>query len=135
MGGLFRFPHQFEPRSLSESGIPSILALIPRCCTEKISVLARWMICAQNNASEIIFEANGGRRGGFFFCSSLFLAAWDSAVAGPAWPSEPPISAARHFFFPSRFASVRACQGFIPVQTKRPPDWSPRPNGEIWHVT
>jgi hypothetical protein len=77
----------------------SILALIPRCCTEKISLPARWMICAQNNASEIYFEANGERRGGFFFCCSLFLAAWDSAVAGPAFPcpSEPPIFAARHF--------------------------------------
>jgi hypothetical protein len=40
----------------------------------------------------------------------------------PALPNHPfPLPGT---FLPSRFASVRACQGFIPVQTKRPPEYS-----------
>jgi hypothetical protein len=90
----------------------------PRSCTEKISLRESWMICAQTMRSEII-SSNGQQRRGFFLLGAASsLPAWDSAVARPC-PSDPPISAARHFFL--RFAPVRACQGFIPVQTKRAP--------------
>jgi hypothetical protein len=103
----------------------SILALIPRCCTEKISLPARWMICAQNNASEMYSRQTASDAGDFSFAAASSLQRGIQPLQGlpfPALPNHPfPLPGT---FLPSRFASVRACQGFIPVQTKRPPEYS-----------
>jgi hypothetical protein len=110
VGGLFRFPHQFEPRSLSESGIPSILALIPRCCTEKISVLARWMICAQNNASEIISRQTAGDAGDFSFAAASSLQRGIQPSQGlPGLPNHP-------FPLPGTFSSLQDSHPSVPAK-------------------
>ena len=56
-----------------------------------------WMICAHNNALRNDFEHRPATSGVFLLHAASSLPAWDSAVA-EACPSDPPISAARHFF-------------------------------------
>jgi hypothetical protein len=120
-GGLFRFRHQFEPRSLSESGMLSILTLIPRCCTEKISVLARWMICAQNNASEIISRQTAGDAGDFSFAAASSLQRGIQPSQGlPGLPNHPfPLQG---LFLPFKMR-IRPC---LPRVYSRPNETPPR---------